>query len=356
MADAIRWLIDAYLDWAKGEGIPIVEGAAIDLFAVETRPWPRYGVGGAFVHAASRGDLTNMFVLELAPGTSTLPQHHLYEEVMYVLDGNGSAVVERASGERRSFEFGKGSLFCLPLNMTYRLFNSSGQKTVRIGVVSNLPMVMKQFRNEDFVFNTPFEFAERWGDEKYYRGEGTFIPTREQRHMWEANLIPDVLSFDRMTDSPHRGKGSKNIQFVLGESTMHAHISEVAVGMYKKAHLHGDGLHILQLGDEGYSLYWKAGEEPRRVDWKYGMVHAPTSVEWHQHFNVSDRPGRYLPISYGGYRFPFTTAARENIMHSYEKKTARQIEYEDEDPRIRERFEEERRRYAERQRARAVTS
>jgi mannose-6-phosphate isomerase-like protein (cupin superfamily) len=351
VAEGIRWLIDAYMDWAKGEGIPIVEGPAIDLFAVDTRPWARYGVNGAFVHCSSRGDLLNMMVLEIAPGAATLPLRHLYEETMYVLDGTGSAVVERVNGERRSFEFGKGSLFCLPLNMSYRLFNTSGKKPVRIGITSNLPMVMKQFRSEEFVFNNPFEFVERWGEEKYYRGEGTFIPTREQRHMWEANLIPDVLSFDHMTDSPHRGKGSKNIQFVLGESTMHAHISEVAVGMYKKAHLHGDGLHILQLGDEGYSLYWKAGQEPRRVDWKYGLVHAPTSVEWHQHFNVSDRPGRYLPMSYGGYRFPFTQAARDNINHSYEKKSERQIEYEDEDPKIRELFEEERRKYAERRRS-----
>ena len=73
------------------------------------------------------------------------------------------------------------------------------------------------------------------------------------------------------------------------------------------AHIHGDGAHIIQLGDEGYSLYWREGEEPRRVDWKFGMLHSPGNDEWHQHFNVSDRPGRYLPLGYGGYRFPFTT-------------------------------------------------
>jgi mannose-6-phosphate isomerase-like protein (cupin superfamily) len=350
----IRWLIDAYLEWVNGEGIPIVEGSAIYLFDVETRPWARYGVNGAFVHAASRGDLQNMIVLDIPPGAATTPQRHLYEEAMFVLAGTGSAVVERPNGERRSFEFGRGSLFCLPLNHTYRLFNTSGKDAIRIAAVTNLPMVMKQFRNEDFVFDTKFDFPERWGDEKYYRGEGTFIPTREQRHMWETNLVPDVLSFDKLMDSPNRGKGSKNIQFVLGESTMHTHISEVGVGMYKKAHLHGDGLHIVQLGDEGYSLYWKHGEEPRRVDWKFGMVHAPTSVEWHQHFNVSDQPGRYMPMSYGGYRFPFTVAQRANIMHSYEKKSAIQIEYEDEDPSIRQRFEDERRTYAERK-ARGLT-
>ena len=97
MADPIKWLIDAYADWAKGEGIPIVEGAAIDLFAVETKPWARVGAKGALVHASSRGDLTNMYVIDIEPGTATVPQRHLYEEVMFVIEGSGNAVVERAS-------------------------------------------------------------------------------------------------------------------------------------------------------------------------------------------------------------------------------------------------------------------
>jgi hypothetical protein len=75
------------------------------------------------------------------------------------------------------------------------------------------------------------------------------------------------------------------------------------------------------------------------------MLHSPGNDEWHQHFNVSDRPGRYLPISYGGYRYPFSRNQRNNINHDYRKKSAMQIEYEDEDPRIRELFDRERASY-----------
>lgn len=343
----IRWLIDGYLEWLKGENVPVVEDVAVDLLAVETKPWARLGVPGAFVHTHARGDLCTLYLIDLPPGGATAPQRHLYESVMYVLDGTGSTVVERANGEKRGFEYGKGSLFSLPLNMTYRLYNSSGQRRTRIAVVANLPMVMKQFRNEAFVFENDHDFSERWGEERYYRGEGTFIPTREMRNMWEANFIPDLITFDRVTESPNRGLGSKNIQFVLGETTMAAHISEVGVGNYKKAHIHGEGTHIVQLGDEGYSLYWKEGGEPRRVEWKYGLLHSPGEREWHQHFNVSDHPGRYLAMSYGGYRFPFTNANRANILHHYEKKSTIQIEYEDEDPRIRKWFDEARAKYRE---------
>jgi mannose-6-phosphate isomerase-like protein (cupin superfamily) len=338
----IRWLIDGYASWLAGEGVPVVEDVAIDLTAVETAPWPRMGVDGVFVHTHSRGDLCSLYLLDIPPGGSTNEVHHLYETVHLVLDGQGSTVVRGPAGDQRSFEWGKGSLFGLPVNAPYRLHNSSGQERARVAVVTNLPMVMKQFRSEEFVFNNPHAFHERWGDERFYRGEGVFIPTREMRHMWETVLIPDVLAFERLVDSPNRGAGSANIQFVLGESTMRAHISAVGVGNYKKAHIHGDGVHIIQLGDAGYSLYWRKGEEPRRVDWKFGMLHAPADREWHQHFNVADTPGRYLPVSFGNFRYPFTKANVANVLHRYEVKSAIQIEYEDEDPWIRELFDAER--------------
>ena len=341
-SNEIRWLIDGYAAWLSDEGVAVVEDVAVDLLGVETAQWPMMEVDGAFVHTHSRGDLCSLYLLDIPPGGSTAPVHHLYEAVHFVLEGQGSTVVEGPAGEQRSFEWGRGSLFCLPLNASYRLHNTSGRSRARIAVVSNLPMVMKQFRNEDFVFGTDRPFEERWGEERFYRGEGVFIPTREMRHMWETNLIPDVLTFDRLTPSPNRGAGSANIQFVLGEATMRAHISAVGVGDYKKAHIHGEGVHIIQLGDAGYSLYWREGEEPRRVDWKFGMLHSPADREWHQHFNVGDEPGRYLPISYGGFRYPFTKANVANVLHRYSERSAIQIEYEDEDPRIRETFDEAR--------------
>jgi mannose-6-phosphate isomerase-like protein (cupin superfamily) len=340
--DAVRWLIDGYQVWAEGEGIPIIEDVALDLPALETAAWPRMGVDGAFAHSHARGDLCSIYILDIAPGGATNRIHHLYEALHFVLAGQGSTVVEGPDGDRRSFEWGKASLFCLPLNAPYRIYNASGTERARIAVCTNLPMVMKQFRNEDFVFGIREPFPERWTEDRFFRGEGVFIPTREMRHMWESNLIPNVLTFDQLRASPTRGNRSANIQFVFGETTMRAHISEVGVGDYKKAHIHEAGAHILQLGDEGYSLYWREGEEPRRVDWTFGLLHSPDDDEWHQHFNVSDRPGRYLPMSYGGFRFPFTRSNRRNILHDYATKSEIQIEYEDEDPRIRKLFDEER--------------
>jgi hypothetical protein len=167
--------------------------------------------------------------------------------------------------------------------------------------------------------------------------------------MWETNLVPSVLTFDRLVASPNRGNRSANIQFVLGESTIRTHISEVGVGDYKKAHVHEAGAHIIQLTGDGYSLYWYDTDDFRRVDWKFGLLHSPANGEWHQHFNVGDVPGRYLPCSYGNFRYPFTQANRDNILHKYAVKSDIQIEYEDEHPYIRDLFNKERERFAARQ-------
>ena len=52
---AKRFLLQPYLDWAKNEGPPIVEGFSIDVLAAETGYWPRYDCNGAFLHTRGRG-------------------------------------------------------------------------------------------------------------------------------------------------------------------------------------------------------------------------------------------------------------------------------------------------------------
>ena len=52
---AANFLRDPYLEWAKAEGVPIVEDFAVDLHEVKTARWERAGVPGAFVHLKGRG-------------------------------------------------------------------------------------------------------------------------------------------------------------------------------------------------------------------------------------------------------------------------------------------------------------
>jgi gentisate 1,2-dioxygenase len=339
MADDVRLLTDPYLEWLSEQKVPVIEDFGVDLLATETAPWDLLGARAAFVNLKGRGDFISVIVAEIPPGGSTEPQRHLYEEVVYVLSGHGSTTVESADGRRaHSFEWGPKSLFALPLNARYRHFNASGAEPARFAATTNLPMVLKLFHNREFVFGNDWDFGERLGDERHFAGDGDFIPVRPGRHMWETNFVPDLAGFG-LQHWAARGAGGSNIMFVLADGTMHAHISEMPVGTYKKAHRHGADFHIFAVTGTGYSLLWYEGDEEfRRVDWRHGVVYAPPEAMFHQHFNTSPRPARYLAVAFGGLRYPFSEDKRKTFlgMDVSVKAGGRQIEYEDEDPRIRE--------------------
>jgi hypothetical protein len=62
---------------------------------------------------------------------------------------------------------------------------------------------------------------------------------------------------------------------------------------------------------------------------------------------VSDDPARYLAIGFGSMRYPFLGEKMRMVDRTYTTKSEFQIDYEDEDPKIRQQFEEERAAFAE---------
>ncbi|MDP3672303.1 MAG: hypothetical protein Q8R69_21770 [Telluria sp.] len=342
-SEAPRIMIDSYLEWLKTEGIPVAEDFGIDLFEVETKPWARFDVDGAAVHLKGRGDFLNMFLLDIPAAASTSPQQHLYEEVVYVLAGHGSTTIEVADGRKHTFEWGPKSMFAIPLNTRYRHFNGSGSERARLVSTTNMPAVMNIFHNEKFIFNNSWQFDERIGSSKYFSGEGDFIPVRPGNHMWETNFVPDLASIE-LKPWGDRGAGGTNIMFILADGTMHAHISEMPVGTYKKGHRHGADFHVMCVTGTGYSLLWYEGEQDfHRVDWKHGTVFAPPDQMFHQHFNTSAHPARYLATAYGSLRYPFTESKRKSLFGGVStsvKLGGAQIEYEDQSPRIHQLYQE----------------
>jgi quercetin dioxygenase-like cupin family protein len=338
-----RYNVDSYQDWVGAEGIPIVEGLAIDCFAVETADWPRLGVRGAALHCEGRGDYCNMFLVDIPVGRSTVPQRHLYEEVVYVLEGRGSTQLEFADGRKRSFEWGPGSMFAIPLNARFRHFNGSGASRALLASVTDLPGILNYFHNERFIFDNPFEFDDRIGKDDYYAGEGDLVMVRQGNDFYETNFVPDLAAIELQGYSD-RGADGTTLVFVLADGTLHAHISEMPAGTYKKAHRHMAGTHIMCVAGSGYSLEWYPGDQDfKRIDWRHGFAFPPGDQQFHQHFTTSAVPARYFAVGMGSLRYPLTEARRREFIGKGGKKQAMsldvkeggdQIEYEDQDPRI----------------------
>lgn len=336
-----RVLVDPYRDWSEGEGIPIHLDFGHNLLQLETGPWDRYDARGCFAHTHGAGDFMANYVLEVAPGRKTRPVKHLYEMFCYVLAGHGSTRIWLPGGETRTFEWGPKALFAIPLNCQYQVFNASGSQPVRISCTNDAPITINLYHNLDFVFDNPCTFPERTGGARHFEGEGehsTWVAKNDiKRNLWETNFVPDLSSF-KLYDFEERGKGSKNISFILADGTMHSHVSQIPKGRYKKAHRHAAGTHVHAVDGTGYSLLWYEGDsEFREFPWEHGFMYTPPFWMFHQHFNTGPQPARYLACSLGSRRYPFISLRRKSSEGAGSisiSQGGRQIEYEDQDPRV----------------------
>ena len=161
-------LLDPYLDWTKGEGIPLHEDFGHDLLALETGRWGRYDAPGCFAHTYGGGDFMANYVLEVEQGKKTRPIKHLYEAVFYILCGHGSTTVWLPDGETRTFECCPRAVFTIPLNCTYQIFNGSGSEAIRLSCTNTAPVSFNLYHNTGFIFDNPYVFPERIGDNRQF--------------------------------------------------------------------------------------------------------------------------------------------------------------------------------------------
>ena len=338
--------LDPYIDWAKGEGIPIHLDFGLDLLSIKTEPWARYDARGCFAHTHGRGDFCANYVLEVEAGKKTRPVKHLYEVIVFVLAGHGSTTITLPSGEKQTFEWGPKALFSIPLNCEYQIFNTSGREAARLSCTNDAPLALNHYHNEDFIFNNPCKFPDRVGAANAFEGEGEHSAHERKTgksmlNLWETNFVPELTSF-KLYELDARGKGSMNVYFQLANNTMHAHMSEIPVGRYKKAHRHAAGTHVHAIGGEGYSLLWYEGaSEFVELPWRHGFMYTPPFWMFHQHFNTCEIPARYLACAIGSARYPFISLRRvsnEGGGATSVKQGGRQIEYEDQDHRIHRKF------------------
>lgn len=318
----------AYDRWQKAEGIPINQGAFVaDMYALEVKPWSRTGQRGAFINLAGQQH-DDAYVLEIGPGGQTEVMHHLFEAAIYVLDGRGATTVWQPGTPKQTVEWQKGSVFSPPLNCFYQHFNLDGQRAARILAVTNAPMMINILRDAEFVFQVDHTFGERFaGEEDYF----TRPDVRLGRNAWATNFIPDIRSFG-LDSAANRGANGFLTTFSLSNNSMAAHCSEFPPGTYKKAHRHGVGAHVVILGGRGYSLLWHEGRDPEKVEWKDGSVLSPREQEYHQHFNTGATSARYLALRLG---------LLDSRRWGGGDVPTHQIEYEEENPAIYERYAHE---------------
>jgi len=321
-----------YTRWIAEEGLEIFDAMYVpDLHTVELKPWARRGGRGVYLnHDASRTS-NDSYVCEIPAGQQLAPQRQLYEEMIYVLDGRGSTSVWTDDERKLSFEWKKGSIFAIPLNTWHQHFNGSGGEPARFVSVTNAPVIINSFGDIHFVFNTPYEFKNRFAGESDYFANGG----EQKGLLLDTNFVADAINLP-LISAKERGAGGGHIRFSMAKGSMNSHISQFPIGTYKKAHAHGPGAYVIIMSGEGFSLMWPEGEEPRRFDWKEGTLIVPPNMWFHQHFNTGTTPARYL--AFKGEAVSIRNAQGVPKAWISKRVGGHQIDYADESPKVRQSF------------------
>ena len=86
------------------EGIPIVRGHVVsDVMELELGRWERMGAAGCYLNLANQQQ-TDVYVCEIPAGSQTLPQRHLFEEIIYIAKGRGATSVWQEGTSKVTFE------------------------------------------------------------------------------------------------------------------------------------------------------------------------------------------------------------------------------------------------------------
>jgi mannose-6-phosphate isomerase-like protein (cupin superfamily) len=295
----------------KEEGIPVYRGVGIrdsrDLPRVD---WPRLGGKAHFIQLTGMNNSTWIFTIEIAPRDALKVQRHMYEERYVVMEGRGSVEVwKEGSSVKTAFEYQPWTCFSIPLNANFRIINSASSPAILLAV-NTAPRMINLFQNEDFIWNNPFSFDDRFGGnlEDYWKPGEDFEPQPVRgRAMITSNVIPDVATTYLPLDN-NRGPGHRWVApNMAGNTTIQGWIAEYMSGRYAKAHAHGSGAILVCLRGKGYSYAWPAeegginpwkdgkGDLVKMTEyWPGGMVSAaPGPSNWyHQHFAFGKDPFR----------------------------------------------------------------
>lgn len=344
-----------YERWIEMEDVPVIEGSGVsDVRHLKLGKWQRLGCEGAYLKLHGLDGTNGVYVGRIAPGAMTEPERHLYEKVIYIVQGQGVVEIQQHDRLPQSIAWQAGSLFSPPMNALHRLINYSKEPAVFIAITT-APLVLEHFRNERFVFNSEFSFTERYdGEADYFEPSNErYWASRHCRWIWETNFIPDARKA-QINTREQKEIGVNISQFEMCRNTLTGQLAERPVGRYHKAHYDGGGAVLIALRSEGYSLMWPGdlgtkpyengcGDRVVRVNWTPGSVFSPPLNWFHQHFNTGAGPALQLALCYGSQKFPLgiKVAATRAQETTSAKQAGTVIEYEDEDPAIRRIYEAE---------------
>ena len=197
-----------YERWMEKEGVPIVEGYGVtDVRKIALTKWPRLGCDGAYLQFRGLEGITGVYVGKIAPGASSEPERHLYEKVIYILQGKGVAEIQQRDRVPQVIAWQPGSLFSPPMNTLHRLINHANEPALFLAVTT-APMALDHYHNEKFIFNSDFSFNDRYdARDELFRAEQRSLSGGEQSPMDLGDELHSRRAQGRNRRAGAKGRG-----------------------------------------------------------------------------------------------------------------------------------------------------
>ncbi len=287
-----------YEHWfaANKDKMPNYAGLVIQDARTEPLPrqWDQFGVKGMYIKMADY-QITDGWLLEIPAKGQIKTQKHMFEAGIYFFGGPGHIILQQKGKRPQRVEFKYRTLFSVPLNVQYQIFNDS-DKPIRLVAVTSFPFSINSTNNEKYVWENDFAFTDRYDAEEDFATKSEHVGANDT----VTNVVPDAVEFE-LDSYDHRGKGTTNMHWKMaGNAIIDMHVSDMPAGVFKKAHRHSSDAFILLTSGKGYSITWPEGryKDRVRVDWQEGTIFVPPIYWYHQHYNPEpEGSARYMAIN-----------------------------------------------------------
>ena len=233
---------------------------------------------------------TDLTLVEIPPGGRSQPDKHLFEEMIYIVAGEGYTTMWVGSEEQpKRYQWSAGDLISPSLNAWHQHFNSSSTESVRFISLTTEPLTNNLFHDPEFVSSSDYVFEDHWHKGVNQQAEYIFPDVKDGRN----NI--DMRSGHLFSDLPHR-KMKQRRSNVLGINTRPSgdfagnQILELSIREYHDAERHPSVYPretiIVILAGEGSTILQKRDEMERRIDWQAGDLFI---VEANEHFDNGSR-------------------------------------------------------------------
>ena len=281
----------------ESEGIPIFRDIGVSKVQnLPLAPWKRLGGRGTYIQLYGTEGKWGCYVVEV-PGAGALnPEKHLYEEIYLrrrrPRHHRGLARRRQQAPRVRMAE----GLAVLDSGQRHGTASSTPARRRRCcSAGTTAPNVMNLINNVDAIFNSPYQFRDRFsGADDFYKYKDDIEPDPVRGlAMRRTNFIPDIVNCDLPLDN-RRSPGYRRVEpFMTGNTLLSLDRPARERPLFQGARAHlgggadlpqGQGLHLHLAGALGVTP-WKDGhaDEVKRVDYEpVGMVSAaPGGARWY---------------------------------------------------------------------------